>query len=282
MSDEKKIKIHILRCGSITVSRDAVSGSGFYLPALRAATPMRERMELPVNCYLLEHPRGLILIDSGLSRDLSPEGVYSARSARSVLPAPLAGFYHPAVPMGQAIHEQLSALGLSPSDLDYVFLTHLDADNVCGLRHLDGAKHILCSQEDYWWSCRTVYKLRQSQKLWLSDHMETFWFKGTNVGPFIWSKDFFDDGSFTLIHLPGHTDGQYGVLLRRGQRFAFFCSDAAYDRRSWEELVVPGFGFNRESQLKCLKWIQSLSRENGCVGIFSGHDPALTPGVVEL
>ena len=49
---------------------------------------------------------------------------------------------------GQAIDEQLQAMGLQPSDLDYVLLTHLDCDHANGLRAVASAKHILCAPEE--------------------------------------------------------------------------------------------------------------------------------------
>ena len=283
MPEDTPIRIHILRCGSITVAEEVLGGGkGFYLPQVRSMTPMSRRVELPVLCFLIEHPRGRILIDAGLCREISPEGKYSARDAAAVLGPSLASFYHPVLPRGEAIDEQLRALGLAPSDIDYVFITHLDADHVCGARALRDAGHVICSQEEYWWSCRTAYRLRQPERLWLEDRPETFWFKGTVLGPSLWSKDFFDDGSFTLIHMPGHTEGQFGALLRRGERFAIFTADAAYESRSWRELRVPGFGFNPEAQMKCLRWIRDMSADKGCAAVLASHDRGLSPGLIEL
>ena len=283
MSGNSGIKIHALRCGYIAVPKDTVSGRSFYSPASRALTPMRERVELPVFCFLVEHPKGRVLIDTGLSRDISPDGEYSGKDAARVLTAPLAAFYHPCVPMGASIDEQLSALSLRPSDLDHVLLTHLDADHVCGLRHLSGAKHILCSQEDYWWSCRTVYRSRQPRSLWLTEGLDMFWYKGTDIGPTRWSYDFFGDGSFVLIHLPGHTEGQFGALLRGGSgRFALITADAAYNSTSWQSLEVPGYVFNREAALKSLQWIREKSLDPSCAAVLASHDAALSPRVIEL
>lgn len=273
MTQSPTIRVRALRCGSVFMPRAAACGSRFYLPAAKAMTPAREREERPVNCFLIEHPKGRLLFDAGLSRELSPAGVYSAGDAAGVMTAPLAAFYRPTVPPGEAIDERLAALGLRPSDIDWVLLSHLDADHVCGLSRLWEARHIMCSQEDYWWSSRTVYRLRQPRSLWLSDRLETFWFKGTDIGPFIWSYDFFGDGSLILLHFPGHTDGQFGALLRGSSGFALLTADAAFDRRSWEELRIPGYGFNPEAQLKCLRYIQQRSRESDCAAVLASHDP---------
>ncbi len=274
MSRYPHIRIKALRCGSVFLPKAAAEGSRFYLPAAKALTPQRERETRPVNCFLIEHPKGRLLFDAGLCRELSPQGVYSTAASAAVMTAPLAGFYLPTVPKGEAVDERLGELGLRPSDIDWVLLSHLDADHVCGLRALGEAKHILCSQEDYWWSSRTVYKLRQPKSLWLSDRLETFWFKGTDIGPFLWTKDFFDDGSLILIHLPGHTDGQFGALVRGENGYVLLTADAAFDSRSWQELRVPGYGFNPEAQLKCLRWIRERSMDKDCMAVLAAHDPA--------
>jgi len=277
------IRLHILQCGSMWVARDTLEGGKrFYLPAARAMSPARERAELPVFCYLIEHPKGLVLLDTGWSRAVSPQGEYSYRAAAEHMTAPLAAYYRPRLPMGQAIHEQLSARGISPRDLDCVLLSHLDADHVSGLCHVSGARRLLCAQEEYWWSCRTVYRLRQPQGLWLSDKLETFWYKGTGLGPHNWSYDLFGDDSIRLINLPGHTDGMFGVELRHAGRFVLLAADAAYSAAAWQRMQVPGFGFNPESQRKSLEWIGQRSREAGCLGVYASHDPAVQPGTIEI
>lgn len=278
-----KIKLHILRCGLMRVSRETVSGGArFYLPSVHALAPEKSRVELPVLCFLIEHPKGRLLVDTGWSRAVSPESVYDAKAAASALTAPIAAYYRPVLPMSESASERLAALGLSPSDIDWVLLTHLDADNVSGLDALGGAKHILCSQEDYWWSCRTVYKLRQPRSLWLSERLETFWYEGRSFGPTLWSKDFFGDGSVMLVHLPGHTDGQFGIVISNNGRFVLLTADAASDSRSWEALSPPGFGFNREAQLKSLRWIRELSADPACLAVLPSHDPSVVPRVIEL
>ena len=71
------MKLHILRCGSMRVSPAVPFGNGINLQnsARELLSPDRKRVELPVFCFLLEHPRGPILVDAGWCRELSPAGV---------------------------------------------------------------------------------------------------------------------------------------------------------------------------------------------------------------
>ncbi len=43
-------------------------------------TPKKDWMWLPVSCYLVEHPKGRILVDTGWHRDMSPDGVYDKKA----------------------------------------------------------------------------------------------------------------------------------------------------------------------------------------------------------
>lgn len=285
MEDRPKVKIHILRCGSMTVSPFVPCGNGKVNAGNAAAmifAPVKSRVELPVFAYLIEHPKGRILIDTGWRREISPEGVYDADAVKKVLPAHLASFYHPILPKGEAIDEQLAAMGLCAGDIDCVVLTHLDPDHVAGLSLLKGAKRIVLPEDEYFWSCRAVYKLRQPWELWMDFPMERLFYRGSPLGSNRWAIDLLGDESVMLVNLPGHTDGLCGVLVRNGEKFVLLTSDAAFSRRNWEELIVPGFGFDAQRQMNALKWIRQMSEDPGCVGIYASHDPAVVPHSIEF
>lgn len=242
----------------------------------------KRRVTLPVCAYLIEHPRGLVLVDTGWCRDISPEGVYSPAAAREVLGAPLAGFCRPGLEAGQAVHEQLLSLDIRAEDLELVIITHLDPDHVSGVKHLKGAKRIIMPEDEYFWSCRTVYKLRQPWKLWMDAGIERVYYRGFGNVPNNWAIDVFGDETLYMVNLPGHTDGMCGIVAVNGKRFALLCADAAFSRRSWEELDVPGFGFDKELELKCLKWIKDMSEKPGCVGVYASHDADVPPQTIEF
>ena len=168
------MKLHVLRCGEIRVSPAMPYGNSLDLKtrAKLLSAPEKDRITLPVNVYLIEHPKGLILVDTGWCRDISPAGEYDPKAARRVLSPALAALFHPLLPAGMAVHEQLAQMGIRPEDLEAVILTHLDPDHVAGLKHLSRAKRIILPEDEYFWSCRMVYKNRQPQKLWLDCPME--------------------------------------------------------------------------------------------------------------
>ncbi len=266
------------------VSKAVPFGGGVNLKNARRGVfdRLSERVELPVSAYLIEHPKGKVLIDTGWSREISPEGVYDAKAVRTQLPGYLAEFYHPRVEKGCTVFERLAAMGIAPEDLDAVVLTHLDADHVSGLRSVKGAKRILLPEEEGWWTIRTVYKLRQPAKLYEGVPIEHFWFKGTMDGPLWWSYDLFGDETVTFVCLPGHTDGQIGVKIKNGGKFVVLTSDAAFSERSWRERILPGYGFNDKAMLKSFDWIAGQAADPDCVAVIANHDPDVQPHVIEL
>ena len=278
------MKLHVLHCGYIRVSESVPYGNRIDLKntARQLTAPGRNRITLPVCAYLIEHPRGLILVDTGWCREISPDGVYDPGAVRKVLPPHLAALFRPVLPEGMAIHEQLAAMGIRPEELDCVLLTHLDADHVAGLKHVSKAKRMIVPEDEYFWSCRTVYRTRQPWSLWQDLPIERLYYRGSPLGPNRWAIDLFGDESIQLVNVPGHTDGQAAILVRSGSRFLLLAADAAYSPRNWQESITPGFGFAREWQLKSLKWIAETAADPGCVAVLCSHDPAIAPTCITI
>lgn len=284
--DEKKqkIKIHILHCGSISVSPKVPYGNDLTIKNAVGGvfTRAEKRIEMPVSAYLIEHPKGLVLVDTGWNREISPNGEYDAKAAKEYLPSYLAAFYRPRVEKGKTVAEQLAAMGIKPEDLHTVLLTHLDPDHVSGVYSVRNAQRLLMPQEEYWWVGRSVYRMRQPWKPWFGLNYELFWYRGTHQGPLWWSYDMFGDGTIELVCLPGHDDGMCAVKIKNGKKFIILASDAAYTERSWREGIIPGFGFNKKSIKKSLDWLKEQSEDPNCLGIIANHDPDVKPQVIEL
>ena len=283
MEARPPIKIHILHCGTVSVSPSVPEGGLSLGGALGGVfCPESRRVTLPVSCYLIEHPAGRVLVDTGISRDISPDGVFDRKAANRILPTYLTGFFRPSVEKGCTAVEKLEGVGIAPEDLDIVLLTHLDPDHTAGLRSLRNAKRRLMPQEEFFWSCRTVFRVRQPWNLWVDEDTEYFWFKGTGIGPNWWSYDLFGDGSVTLVSLPGHTFGHIGVKIENNGKSLILCSDACFNGRNLSTMTVPGFGFSEKSMLRSLKWLRSEAEKPGCIGVIANHDPDVPEQVIEL
>ena len=130
------MKIHILHTGEVRVSPYLPFGGDncSLLKASGMTTPKKDWIWLPVSVYLIEHPKGRILVDTGWHRDMSPNGVYDKKAQIKSLGSWI--LYHVnqgRIANGQAVDEQLATMGIKPGDLDYVLLTHLDCDHANGI-----------------------------------------------------------------------------------------------------------------------------------------------------
>lgn len=193
------IRIHVMHTGFVRVSPYLPYGGDDcnILKASGVFIPDSKRLWLPVSVYLIEHPNGLILVDSGWNREMSPDVVFDRKAQiRSLGSWPLYRVNQGMVGPGQTVDEQLAQMGIKPLDLDYLLLTHLDCDHANGLSQVKEARKILVSKEEI--VCAGKNRAVRYQKKWWKDvDLHTFDRNG-NQGPIGHSFDLFGDGSMVL------------------------------------------------------------------------------------
>lgn len=280
-------RVHVIHTGRVRVSPHLpFGGDGCgIVKASGVLLPESERLWLPVSAYLIEHPRGLVLLDAGWSRDMSPRGSYDARAQRRHLGRLLYRVNQGVVPEGQTAAEQLAEMGIRPGDIDVVLASHLDCDHVSALSDFADAGRVLVSADELAGSdgpspiLRTRFKRRWREGVAL----ETFEYARTGVGPLGRSFDLFGDGSVELVATPGHSPGLFAtVVCGEGGRFVNLVSDGAYGRRSWEEGVLPGIALDREKQKASLEWIARTAKDPSCIATIANHDRQVGAQVIEV
>ena len=278
------MKIHVLHTGEVRVSPYLPFGGDNcnLLKASGMTTPKEDWIWLPVSVYLIEHPKGLILVDTGWHRDMSPEGVYDkAAQIKSLGSRVLYNVNQGQIPLGEAVDEQLATMGIKPADLDYVLLTHLDCDHANGLRAVKNAKHIIVAQEELDCARKNGF-IRYKKKWWEGVDLQTIEWNGTE-GPAQKSFDLFGDGSIKMINIPGHCDGLCAVkITREDGKYVLLFSDGGYATKSWKEMITSGVSLDKEMQRKSLQWIREQSMDANCVESLATHDTDIKPHVIEL
>lgn len=278
------MKIHVLHTGEVRVSPYLPFGGDNcnLLKASGMTTPKEDWIWLPVSVYLIEHPKGLILVDTGWHRDMSPEGVYDkAAQIKSLGSRVLYNVNQGQIPLGEAVDEQLATMGIKPADLDYVLLTHLDCDHANGLRAVKDAKHIIVAQEELDCARKNGF-IRYKKKWWEGVDLQTIEWNGTE-GPAQKSFDLFGDGSIKMINIPGHCDGLCAVkITREDGKYVLLFSDGGYATKSWKEMITSGVSLDKEMQRKSLQWIRDQSMDANCIESLATHDTDIKPHVIEL
>lgn len=270
---KEEIKISILHTGSVEVFPGLLQQKNPYHPLafMGLFKSNKSRVEIPVSCYLIDHPKGLILIDTGWGTNVREE------KKRKKSP------FIPHLPKHQAINEQLSRLGYTSEDIDYVILSHLDNDHVSGLNNVKYAKNFLVSEPELAATKRFFQKnFRYSEDQWENIPLKTFSFDETN-GPFSSSYDLFNDKSIQLIWTPGHSSGMFSVLIQnKDKEFVLIINDTGYIKDSWEKLRIPGISVSPQKALISLEWVQKKSKDSKCIAVLANHDPEVMPRVITL
>lgn len=250
------IRIHILRCGSTIVDEALPLSNKSKNPFAYTGIGRNRshKIEVPVTAYLIEHPKGLVLVDTGWDTKLR-ENARKYEGFANYFASP--GFS----PEGQAVTEHLEKLGYVPEDIDYCILTHLDIDHAGGLRLVKNAKRIMASEAEV--AAAAKPHVRYLKRLWENVTIQAF----PNE-----EYDLFQDGSIVLIPLPGHSAGMTGVKIQNGGKYAMIVGDAGYCRQSWERLTLPGITWDKQKALQSLRRLQSASRDTDCITILATHD----------
>jgi N-acyl homoserine lactone hydrolase len=183
----------------------------------------KHQVVLPVSAYLIEHPKGLVLIDIGWHTDLRGDQVkYLGRLGSTASIAIL--------PEGKAINKQLLERGIKAKELDYVVISHMDIDHAGVLKLVSEAQHILTS--DLEWQAVSKGSLRYLRHMWEGVPIKTFSMKASEFGPQQKAFDLFGDRSVIFVHSPGHSKGLTSIIIQRNGKFVLLAPDTGYAKKS--------------------------------------------------
>ena len=186
------------------------------------------------------------------------------------------------LPYGQSIDEQLNKMGIQPSDLDYVLLSHLHCDHADGLEHVKDAKKILVSKEEL--QAAEHDHLHYLPHEWKNVPLKTFELADSNDGAWNRSFDLFGDGTIKMIWEPGHSAGLCAAKLQASGRkeYVMLASDGGYAAKSWIENLTPGVVIDRKAAKRSLNYLAEVAKDQYCVECTANHDPAVQPHEIVL
>lgn len=162
---------------------------------------------LPVHAFLVRHPEGACLFDTGQSALATGPGYFPRwypffRLARFELE-----------PRDEAV-AQLRQTDLSAEDLRWIVLSHMHTDHAGGLATLPGAEVVVSRVE---WKRAAGWHGR------LRGYLPQYWpadlapllvdFDGPGIGPFPGSFALTADRALLLVPTPGHTPGHMSLLV---------------------------------------------------------------------
>jgi N-acyl homoserine lactone hydrolase len=270
------MKIHAIQTGTVALTTSWREGVGHGKRRLLHTLLDREWTEpLPISAFAIEHPEGVIVVDTGETARIAEPGYFPRWS-------PFFRFaVREAVEPEQEIGPQLERLGIEPSAVRRVVMTHLHTDHAGGLHHFPD-NEILVTRTELDYAGGLVGRLRgYVNKPWPS------WFDPTAIdlgpdplGPFPASLRLTESGDVSLVPVPGHTPGQIAVVAEDGDHTVFLAGDSSYTQDAMLRGAVDGVGSDEGAERLTHERIRAFAADTPTVYL-PAHDPETAARLAE-
>jgi len=204
----------------------------------------------PVPAYLIDHPKGRALFDTGL-------GVRFRREADDALAQDTLGMEWFE---GMDIAARLRAIDVDPASINYVVNSHLHADHCGGNILLPNATIVLQRPE--------LDKARNNPVpgLYVNEDFET----GQPFKLIDGEHDLFGDGTVRIVPTYGHSPGHQSMIIKLGGTEVMLAGDCCYTERNLDVMGLPKGTDNLEVAMDTLRRLAKL-RDSGTLIVY-GHD----------
>lgn len=263
-----KVNIHAIETGKVKITENWRIGRGHGAVRLMNTLLGGQFTEwLPVYVWVIEHPEGLIVIDTGSPSDANKRIWFPPFMP---LVQRVAKFD---VTLEQEVGPQLQRLGFALDDVRWVVLTHLHQDHDGGLRHFRNAEFIVSRKE---WAAATGFTgrmngyLNQRWPVWFQPRLVDF--DEGPFGPFPGHQTLTSAGDVHLVPTPGHSPGHLSVILVETDQSFFFAGDATYTEELLISGMVDGIGPDPRAQRQTHRRILAYAQQDPTIYLPS-HDP---------
>ncbi len=215
--------------------------------------------EFSDNCYLIQHAKGLMLWDSGLSDSIaaSPNGVTR-------------GVIHSLVP--KTLASQLAETGVSPAQIKYLAFSHTHSDHVGNANYFTAAT-LYMQEVEY----EAAFGPDPAKFGFVSSLYDKL--RANPVEKLHGDYDVFGDGSVMIISTPGHTPGHQSLLVRLPKKGPVLLSgDMTHFQDNWVNRRVPANNFDKEQSLKSMDKVAAILASTNAQ-LWINHDKAQSAGI---
>jgi len=221
------------------------------------------QIDLPIPSFLIEHPKGRALYDTGMHPQLRTDakGRVGERVVRM--------FDFSRFGPKDDIKSKLESIDRDPGKIDFIISSHLHFDHAGGNEFVPNATVIVQRRE---WEVGMAPESEAKFGFYKADYD-----KGHKVKQVEGEHDVFGDGSVVCIPTYGHTPGHQSLRVRTEKSEIVLTGDACYFCRTLKERRLPARMFDREQMLASLDRLEVL--EKGGAKLIFGHDLEFWKGV---
>ncbi len=236
----QSVRLYVLDCGKITPANVDAYG-------LKPSEVVTMNMITP--CFLVVHPRGTLIWDTGEIPDsafkdgVSPQKLNNFTVDRPLLP-------------------QLAAIGYTPTNITYMALSHYHGDHVANASLFAGSTWIVQKGDR-----DPILAPRPANPPATGRVPDAKLFEGLGNSKTVLlngeDHDVFGDGSVVIKSTPGHTPGHQSLFLKLAKTGNILLSGDLYHYP--EEITfkkIPSFDTNKEQTAKSREMIDDFVKQN--------------------
>jgi len=216
-------------------------------------------LQLPTPSFLIEHPKGLVLFDTGCNPKIIDDAAgHWGKDIAAALPIKWS--------KAETLDKQIEGVGYKTSDVKYVILSHAHLDHAGGLTYFPKAKFIVGAGElryAYW---------PDPDRRWafiLDDYLPT---RGYDWLELAGDCDLFGDGALKFLYTPGHTPGESTLVVNLPNRTIVLPGDTVHLRAALDQEATMGIDVDPIASVHSLKRVKALRDMTGAT-VWITHDP---------
>jgi N-acyl homoserine lactone hydrolase len=180
------------------------------------------------NCYLMRHGQDWLLWDTGI-----PDAVAAMPNGLAPSDPKAITWRRP-----KTLASQLEALGVKPSDIKFVAISHTHPDHIGNVELFPQAMLLVQKTEYDWPNADGTARFKP----------------GHPVTKLEGAYDIFGDGSAIILSTPGHTPGHESLLVKLPKTGAVVLSgDAAHFQANFDNRRVPSMNFNKDETVASMQ-----------------------------
>jgi N-acyl homoserine lactone hydrolase len=209
--------------------------------------------EIAVPCFLVRHPKGDLLWDTGLGDRFA-----ATKEGSDAAPG-----VHVRVP--KTLVAQLQSLGLEPKDVNYVAFSHLHWDHTGNANEFPESTWIL-NRAELTFALSLPPPGGVLPETWNA-------YKNAKTETIDGDYDVFGDGTVMILRAPGHTPGHQVLKLKLQKSGTVILSGDLYHLRANREFKrIPVYNANRADTLASMSRVETILKNTGGRLIVQ-HDP---------